>query len=705
MYRQDIALKFTKYSEAKMQSTWRDARRTKHLEGPAAKSIGSVPSSVEQLLLRNTWGHLKAVAGNYKAITLPQRADGELQLVTKSFDAMLYDEEVIQSNVEDVVEDVSDEVALLEDAVPPLVCFKVCWANLGKTKTMATFFPDVGPKLSEGSMAVTFHHAELVDGGGLSVSINPRDCGNGFMNCVVCTDFIPGCSLEGLVANAHGWTSPSADASKALYTLPLTDIPLPELNEAVAKLLDAHAHDPDDDKGTVEGDADAEPWRSLLEFGFVVAAVDPAASPSPTNRFRFTPEGIREVRSKDLYTKSHGLFEVRELPLPQLTPFEMARRLQAEGWEWKLFPKAPKDRLSLQHDTSLAIGCYYTVGNNFIGPYLQCLLSAADLREKFDIQYIPHYGGRAPVKHFVDLLKGHNFVLDDQPPAKRPALRNEFSDDEAPMAIEDEAPMAIEDVPEEELTIEQMLERYIEEDERLLQEEGKPDSEPDQPDEDIIEPVDPGDEGAGEPPGSEAQDPPEPAAMAIPAVASNVADFRGRQKLKIESWGAINIARVKGAFECRCPFHKLSQKTDCKKTFSYTDESEEIVLASLRHWANTARNFNRQRHHMSSMRTCFDVPFQSYDVLLAAQIPEADKPAPGTVKTDKELDQEEEEQQQLRARGRWQGKGRGQQRQERGPDGRARGRGRGQARGRQGRGEGQGAASDGDPSTSSSSSS
>ena len=90
MYRQDVALKFTKYSEAKMQSSWRDARRREHLQGPAVKSSGSVPSSVEQLLLRNVWDHLKAVAGDYKAITLPQRADGRMQLVTKSFDDILY---------------------------------------------------------------------------------------------------------------------------------------------------------------------------------------------------------------------------------------------------------------------------------------------------------------------------------------------------------------------------------------------------------------------------------------------------------------------------------------------------------------------------------------------------------------------------------------------------------------------------------------
>ena len=51
------------------------------------------------------------------------------------------------------------------------------------------------------------------------------------------------------------------------------------------------------------------------------------------------------------------------------------------------------------------------------------------------------------------------------------------------------------------------------------------------------------------------------------------------------------------------------------------------------------------------------MPYQSYDILLATQSPEEDKPAPGTVETEKELDKEEMEAAKQRGRGRARGRG------------------------------------------------
>ena len=686
MYRQDIALKFMKYSQAKIQSSWRDARRKKHLQGPEKAKVAA-PSSFEQLMLQNTWGHLKSVAGQYMAITLPQRPDGEMQFVTQSFAQALYGDEARRAD--HIVEDISEELALPEDAVAPPLCFKVLSTSIGKMKTMATFFPEVGPKLEEGCMAITLHQAALVNDDHLSVDIQPRMYGDGNMNVMVCTDFVPGCSLQGLTANARGWIQTSDASSQAVYTIPIADVPRSELDGAIAKLVDAYPHDADDTKGTVEGDPKQEPWRSLLELGFVVAKGQrgsaSSASASATNRFRLTPQGLRNIRTTCVYTKSRGVFDVRaELPLPQLTPFEMTLKLHAGGWEWRLFPKAVKDRLSLHHDTSLASGCYYTLGKTLIPSYLQCLLCRGELRTKFGVQQVPHYGGKAPVKRYDALLKGQPFTVDDQPPAQRPALRNELDDDDAALAIADQnAVQALEgDVGDADETLDQALERMLEEEEKRVQESLlQPQQEgSDLPsDEDNAAPAT-GDESVVEA-GARPEDKPdslEPAEGSLP----QASDPQGRQKLDILPWGAIDIARTtrnkKGevSFEARCPFHRLSKKTTCKKTFSYTPDTEELVLASLRHWGNTARQFNRQVHHMDSMKSCFDVPLQSYDILLAGQILEQDKPAPGTVKTDKELDQEEAV--ALRARGR--GRGRGAQ-QARG--GRQRGVGRGKGGGRQ----------------------
>ena len=236
VYRQDIALKFMKYSRAKIQSSWRDSRRRKHLQGPEKAKVAA-PSSFEQLMLQNTWGHLKSVAGQYMAITLPQRPDGEMQFVTQSFAQALYGDEARRAD--HIVEDISEELALPEDAVAPPLCFKVLSTSIGKMKTMATFFPEVGPKLEEGCMAITLHQAALVNDDDLSVDIQPRMYGDGNMNVMVCTDFVPGCSLQGLTANARGWIQTSDASSQAVYTIPIADVPRSELDGAIAKLVDA----------------------------------------------------------------------------------------------------------------------------------------------------------------------------------------------------------------------------------------------------------------------------------------------------------------------------------------------------------------------------------------------------------------------------------------------------------------------------------
>ena len=47
-----------------------------------------------------------------------------MQLVTKSFDDILYAEEASRNKAEDVGEDISEELALQEDVVPPLSASK-----------------------------------------------------------------------------------------------------------------------------------------------------------------------------------------------------------------------------------------------------------------------------------------------------------------------------------------------------------------------------------------------------------------------------------------------------------------------------------------------------------------------------------------------------------------------------------------------------
>ena len=126
----------------------------------------------------------------------------------------------------------------------------------------------------------------------------------------------------------------------------------------------------------------------------------------------------------------------------------------------------------MHRDTSLASGCYYTLGKTLFPSYLQCLLCRGELRTKFGVQQVPHYGGKAPVKRYDALLKGQPFTVDDQPPAQRPALRNELDDDDAALAIADQnAVQALEgDVGDADETLDQALERMLEEEEKRVQE-------------------------------------------------------------------------------------------------------------------------------------------------------------------------------------------------------------------------------------------
>jgi hypothetical protein len=310
--------------------------------------------------------------------------------------------------------------------------------------------------------------------------------------------------------------------------------------------------------------------------------------------------------------------------------------------------------------------------------YLRCLLSAAALRSKFQIETIPHYGGASPSKFYTALLQGKEFEITRRASKPQLALRAEF-DDEAPQPIEDVPQEQLDgnSNPEEDETFEDALARLVAEEEeamRLAAEEGAEDV-PAGGEDEIVEV--PEDETV-EVPGEGEVAPPEPPAEAAPRRA------RGARNQTIAlQWGPCVISRsVSQAghpfVEARCVFHKLDTKTGCKKTFGFDNDSEPLVLGALKHWCNTSRDFDRQRHHMQSLKRWDDVPVQSEEVLLANRIPEAEKPDPQTVRTDKELDADDAPARRARGRGR--------RAQSQGERGQAAREGRGRGRRAQGRG-------------------
>ena len=112
----------------------------------------------------------------------------------------------------------------------------------------------------------------------------------------------------------------------------------------------------------------------------------------------------------------------------------------------------------------------------------------------------------------------------------------------------------------------------------------------------------------------------------------------------VEHWGAFLITRTAaarspphGGLRASCPFHKLNDRTGCKKFVTLregTAEHEECVRQALRHWCNQARHHDRQRGHMG--HAGLDIArTPAPEVVLAERIDEG--PA-STVIPDAELD-------------------------------------------------------------------
>ena len=105
------------------------------------------------------------------------------------------------------------------------------------------------------------------------------------------------------------------------------------------------------------------------------------------------------------------------------------------------------------------------------------------------------------------------------------------------------------------------------------------------------------------------------------------------------TWGAFRITPVDagpfGSFQIQCPFHKKSGAIGCKKKYAMTGpsvEDAERVLCRLMWWACQAHDFNRQRLHILS-----EVGVAPPYIVIKGRIIE-DKPIPGTIVTDVELD-------------------------------------------------------------------
>jgi hypothetical protein len=111
--------------------------------------------------------------------------------------------------------------------------------------------------------------------------------------------------------------------------------------------------------------------------------------------------------------------------------------------------------------------------------------------------------------------------------------------------------------------------------------------------------------------------PPEPAASVSSVAASRVVRRHVAKPvvdmLSASDWGVFRITPKQpgggtwtggafGGFSARCPFHKLSNKTGCKKWSRIrgpSAEDREAAYLRVLFWCSQARSFDRQRHHVA----------------------------------------------------------------------------------------------------------
>ena len=93
VYRREVGTKHEHFPIAKRLAEADDAKR-KRASRPQ-KSPTSLPSSVEDLLLKNARGHLVERSSDFGAIVVPERMDGNMNLEVRSLQESMHQDEAL----------------------------------------------------------------------------------------------------------------------------------------------------------------------------------------------------------------------------------------------------------------------------------------------------------------------------------------------------------------------------------------------------------------------------------------------------------------------------------------------------------------------------------------------------------------------------------------------------------------------------------
>ncbi len=357
--------------------------------------------------------------------------------------------------------------------------------------------------------------------------------------------------------------------------------------------------------------------------------------------YALTSSGMARVMCGSRLCGERVVRSVREdLPLEEMTAYELSVALEQDGWTWCRLPGSRAAREALCY-TPAGSKQWYSATCHLCKPYMVSLLMAGSLFLR-GVASIPHWHPQA-LGFFRKLLHGENIPVVGAAPCFESDVHNDGALSIPAAALEAGADAeASEDDRESDGAAEEEGDAAAP---RMAEEEGE---------------------------------------RAAACVAEEEGGAAGARMVNTV-WGPFilrpkhpDVGRPFGGIEAHCPFHRKSERSDCKKYLqlkSADPEHRMHVLWCLRHWCNQAKSFERQRYHV----LLGDIDNMTYthpapDVISAQMISEA-RPARPSVKTDIELDREAAEVQP-------QAPGRGSRRGRRaGRAGRARGRGRSRGRG------------------------
>ena len=153
--------------------------------------------------------------------------------------------------------------------------------------------------------------------------------------------------------------------------------------------------------GVVNEPCDSGCWKDMLDFGYIEIVAD-------GDGVRLTEKGMTEYSHVTLHDVRKLLFAVREyLAIKDMTPLDLACKLQSGDWQWQFMPVKIEDRQRLTYVIDASPLQFYTLGHTLLKDFVLCLLGAADSQTKFGTESVPHY--------CVKATKDYNLILEGKP--------------------------------------------------------------------------------------------------------------------------------------------------------------------------------------------------------------------------------------------------------------------------------------------------